>query len=187
MGNRGGALHRPDKTLSNRRWKTKAWICCALSFKGRSREVMAPNRYTELFFLDEATALAAGHRPCYECRRRDATHFAELWQMAHGLPGKPRAADIDNVLHRERTRNGSIPRCEPASLPNGAFVLWQERPHLVLSRALRPWTLQGYGRSIDFPDTPVALLTPPAIVAVLRAGYSPILHPSAQFISGIGS
>ena len=80
MGNRGGAFHTPEQTLGPRRWRTKAWICCVLEFKGRHRAVMQPNRYTELFFLDEATALAAGHRPCFECRRRDALRFAEAWR-----------------------------------------------------------------------------------------------------------
>ena len=78
MGNRGGVLHGPDRTLSARRWISRQWICCRLTFNGRRRTVMAPNRYTELFFLDEATALAAGHRPCFECRRAAAVHFAEL-------------------------------------------------------------------------------------------------------------
>jgi hypothetical protein len=186
MGNRGGAFHNPDKTLAKRRWKTKAWICCVLRFKGRRREVMAPNRYTELFFLDEATALSAGHRPCFECRRHDALRFAELWRTTHGLQQRPRVADMDKVLHAERTRaNGEVPRRRATELPDGAFVAWEGRPHLVLAGRLRPWTLDGYGRSIDPPDTQVELLTPPAIVAVLSAGYQPILHPSAQFISGL--
>ena len=87
MGNRGGCFHLPDRTLGSRRWATRQWIACVLEFKGRHRQaMMQPNRYTELFFLDEATALAAGHRPCFECRRRDAERFAALWAETRGWP-----------------------------------------------------------------------------------------------------
>src|SRR5690606_39500251 len=98
MGNRGGCLHRPDKTLGRRRWVTKQWICCELQFRGRHREVMAPRRYTELFFLDEATAFAAGHRPCFECRRADAPDFARLWANAEGRAERAGAAHLDAVV-----------------------------------------------------------------------------------------
>jgi len=92
LGNRGGAFHLPDRTLGHRRWATRQWIACVLEFKGRHRvAMMQPNRYTELFFLDEATALAAGHRPCFECRRRDAEHFAALWGQMRGWPAPARA------------------------------------------------------------------------------------------------
>src|SRR5262245_10377094 len=102
MGNRGGPLHRPDQTLGARRWVSKAWICCRLEFKGRRRQVMSPGKYTELFFLDEATALAAGHRPCFECRRAEAEQFARLWAKVHGAHDRARAGDMDRVLHAER-------------------------------------------------------------------------------------
>src|SRR5215510_5847359 len=102
MGNRGGAFHLPDKTLAPRRWATRQWIACVLEFKGRHREVMQPNRYTELFFLDEATALAAGHRPCFECRRADAERFADLWAKIQNGDERARAPAMDEVLHAER-------------------------------------------------------------------------------------
>ena len=101
MGNRGGRFHTPARTLTARRWASRQWICCVLTFKGRHRDVWG-QFYTELFFLDEPTALAAGHRPCFECRRQDADNFAEFWRIAHGLRRRPRAAEMDQVLHRER-------------------------------------------------------------------------------------
>src|SRR5271167_4206989 len=101
MGNRGGRLHRDDRTLSGSRWKTKHWLICVCEFKGRRRDVWG-RYYTELFFLDEPTALAAGHRPCFECRRKDAEAFAEAWRKAHRLSARPYADDMDLVLHGER-------------------------------------------------------------------------------------
>src|ERR1041384_3793105 len=101
FGNRGGKFHRDDRTLGARRWTSRQWICCVLDFKGRQRDVWG-RYYTELFFLDEVTALAAGHRPCFECRRKDADEFATLWQEAFKLPNRPRAGDMDSVLHAER-------------------------------------------------------------------------------------
>jgi hypothetical protein len=180
MGNRGGAFHTPERTLTHRRWKTKAWICCVLQFKGRHRVVMTPNRYTELFFLDEATALAAGHRPCFECRRVDALRFADAWQAANG--GKrPSAPEMDKVLHAERMGKVRAANARIRDLPNGTFVTWQGQPHLVLARRLRPWTVEGYARALDVePAERLAVLTPPTIVAALSAGYWPMVHVSAQ-------
>ena len=180
MGNRGGAFHTSERTLTHRRWKTKAWICCVLQFKGRRRVVMTPNRYTELFFLDEATALAAGHRPCFECRRVDALRFTDAWQAANG--GKrPSAPEMDKVLHAERTGKVRAANARIRDLPNGTFVTWQGQPHLVLARRLRPWTVEGYARALDVePAERLAVLTPPTIVAALSAGYWPMVHVSAQ-------
>jgi hypothetical protein len=183
FGNRGGALHTPDRTLTRRRWTTKAWICCVLEFKGRHRVVMSPNRYTELFFLDEASALAAGHRPCFECRRQDALRFAEAWRTAYGLQRRPRAPEMDDVLQRERVLRGGgkVTYTERLSaLVDGTFVRWQGRPHLLLNGRLCAWRPDGYHGAI-YPgrDTSVEVLTPRSIVAVLSAGYRPILHPSA--------
>lgn len=181
MGNRGGAFHTPERTLTHRRWKTKAWICCVLQFKGRRRVVMTPNRYTELFFLDEATALAAGHRPCFECRRVDALRFTDAWQMAAKGNRRPSAPEMDKVLHVERTGKVRPAAARIGDLPNGAFVTWQEQPHLVLARRLRPWSVDGYARAVDVNLTErLAVLTPPSIVAVLSAGYWPNVHVSAQ-------
>ncbi|MEL7303179.1 MAG: hypothetical protein AAGJ53_05760, partial [Pseudomonadota bacterium] len=110
MGNRGGRIHTTDKTLSRRRWASHHWICCVLEFRGRQREVMAPRSYTELFFLDEATAFAAGHRPCFECRRADANRFAEVFAETRSdsdsgdtvKTTRATVAEIDAVLHAER-------------------------------------------------------------------------------------
>ena len=105
MGNRGGCFHDDAQQLRRRRWASRRWICCVLSFKERHREVMMPRRYTELFFLDEATAFAAGHRPCAECRRADYNAFQKAWQRA-GLPSEAKADAMDLVLHAERTVSG---------------------------------------------------------------------------------
>jgi hypothetical protein len=122
MGNRGGRFHTDAKTLA-RRWASRQWICCVLDFKGRHRDVWG-RFYTELFFLDEVTALAAGHRPCFECRRSDAERFAETWRRAQGLRARPSAGDMDQVLHRERLdgRAKRLHRRDIGDLPDGAFV-----------------------------------------------------------------
>ena len=182
MGNRGGALHTPQRTLGPRRWRTKAWICCVLDFKGRHRVVMSPNRYTELFFLDEATALAAGHRPCFECRRHDALAFAQAWRQGHELQRRPHAPDMDAVLHPQRTGMGRqrIQRRGFGELPDGVFVRWQDGPHLLLGRRLLAWRPQGYAPALRAPPRgETEVITPPAIVAVLSAGYRPMLHVTA--------
>jgi len=181
MGNRGGALHTPERALGTRRWKTKAWICCVLEFKGRHRNVMSPNRYTELFFLDEATALAAGHRPCFECRRQDALRFAEAWRQGHGLQIRPSAPDMDDVLHRQRTgaeRRAS--RQQVAALPDGVFVRRHDSLQLLTRGHLLAWRPRGYAQTVRAPPRAAAeIITPPAIIAVLSAGYRPMLHPTA--------
>jgi hypothetical protein len=188
MGNRGGALHLPDRSLGARRWASRQWICCALDFRGRHREVMQPNRYTELFFLDEATALAAGHRPCFECRRADAERFAELWARTRGKARRERAPVMDETLHAERVgaRNAKATyRARRGDVPGGAFVRYARdggsaRPCLVVGDNLLAWHPSGY-RSLVMPaeiGEEVEVLTPRSIVAVLAAGYRPILHPS---------
>jgi hypothetical protein len=181
FGNRGGRIHRDDRTLSRRRWTSRAWICCRLAFKGRHRAVWGQG-YTELFFLDEPTALAAGHRPCFECRRADALAFAAAWARAHGLEAAPRAGAMDVVLHGERLDGRGKRRHRAAldDLPDGATIAEGDQPLAVRGDALLPWTPAGYG-----PPRPrsrgveVDVLTPPAIVAVLAAGYRPQWHPSA--------
>lgn len=184
MGNRGGAMHGPDKTLLNRRWVSRQWIACRLAFNNRHREVMAPNRYTELFFLDEATALAAGHRPCFECRRADALRFAQLWGQIQGQPARATAREMDAVLHIERLqRDGSKRTYLGASgqLPAGTMVRRETSIYAVApGNRLVPWTDTGYG-SQWLPLAPrqrVEVLTPPSIVAVMRAGFAPRMHPT---------
>jgi hypothetical protein len=188
MGNRGGCFHRPDQTLKARRWATRQWIACLLDFKGRRRQLMQPNRYTELFFLDEATALAAGHRPCFECRRASAVRFAELWSKARRLPSPARATDMDAILHPERMKPHGAKRTHMAALaglPDGAFVLHAAngaalRPYLIDAYRLLAWSPAGYENAISRPaQALIEVLTPPSIVAVLSAGYRPMLHPSA--------
>lgn len=185
MGNRGGPLHGADQTLRRRRWVSKQWICCRLDFNGRRRQVMAPNRYTELFFLDEATALAAGHRPCFECRRQDFLWFASLWGTAMGKSGRATVGEMDALLHSERvdaTGAKGIWRAAVEALPSGSFVRRDGQPHLVLSSWLLPWSPTGYGAPIRRPDSgEVAVLTPRSTVAVLSAGYCPtLLHETAD-------
>jgi hypothetical protein len=189
MGNRGGAFHQPDRTIGRRRWATRQWIACVLEFKGRHREaMMQPNRYTELFFLDEATALSAGHRPCFECRRRDAEHFAALWAEIKGWPAPARAPEMDLALQPERVVDHGRKvtyRAQLSSLPGGSFVRLLEggsaQPYLLEQNNLFPWAPAGYGPPIAAPKRrEVEVLTPRSIVAVLSAGYRPMLHPSAS-------
>lgn len=184
MGNRGGALHDASRKLSRRRWVSKQWIACRLDFNDRQRDVMTPGRYTELFFLDEATALAAGHRPCFECRRKDFLWFAKLWAAQLGQEGRATAGEMDDVLHAERIEVGGVKAVHEASwasLASGVFVRWQGTPHLVLGNRLLAWTTDGYGDAQPRPDAGTAmLLTPPSIAAVLAAGFCPVLHPTAD-------
>lgn len=184
MGNRGGALHDGARSLRRRRWVSKQWICCVLSFNGRRRQVMSPGRYTELFFLDEATALAAGHRPCFECRRQDAVHFATLWARLSDGKGRASAGEMDAVLHVERVdkRGAQVTHmAAPGGLPTGTFVRLDGRPHLVIGDACAAWRADGYGAKVPRPKTGmVEVSTPRTMVAVMAAGYMARLHPSAM-------
>ena len=179
-GNRGGRFHRDDRTLSQRRWASRQWICCVLAFKGRRHPVWR-DRYTALFFLDEVTALAAGHRPCFECRRRDAKAFAAKWAEANGGT-IPHAPEMDMVLHAERlTGRAKRMHENPAGeLPDGAFIAIGGDPFAVCGSHLLRWSDRGYTESIGRPPGTVTVLTPPSIVAVLSAGYRPQWHPSAR-------
>jgi hypothetical protein len=182
MGNRGGRFHTQARTLTARRWASRQWICCVLAFKGRHRDVWG-RFYTELFFLDEPTALAAGHRPCFECRRQDAEDFAEYWGKARGGGHRPRAAEMDHVLHRERLQGRGKRRHRRSidDLPDGAFIVLGGAAFVVRGNALLRWTAQGYERGERRPrHIVVDVLTPPAILAVLAAGYCPRWHPSAK-------
>ena len=181
MGNRGGRFHNDAKTLTARRWASRQWICCVLDFNGRHRDVWG-RFYTELFFLDEPTALAAGHRPCFECRRNDALAFAEKWRDAKGLRARPHADAMDEVLHQERLRGRAkrLHRQNIKNLPDGVFVALEEGAFAVRGDALLRWTPDGYQGGQRRPrGGAVDVLTPPAILAVLSAGYRPHWHPSA--------
>jgi hypothetical protein len=182
LGNRGGRFHRDDRSLGRRRWASRSWICCRLAFKGRQRAVWGAG-YTELFFLDEPTALAAGHRPCFECRRADAVAFAAAFVRANGVAAPPRAADIDARLHAERL-DGNAKRTHRLAiddLPDGAFVTFAGQGALALrGDRLLSWTPAGYAARRRRPrGILVEVLTPPAILAVLSAGYRPHWHASA--------
>jgi hypothetical protein len=183
MGNRG-ILHDEDRRLGRRRWAHRAWISCVLEFRGRRRPVMAPRRYTELFFLDEAVALAAGHRPCAECRRDAFRRYVAALALATGGPASAAPA-IDRLLHAARldpsTRTQARGSADLAGLPDGAFVLTPDGDAaLVRGDALHPWSHRGYGPPRPRPRSQlVRVLTPPPSLAALAAGYRPILHPSA--------
>jgi hypothetical protein len=182
MGNRGGRFHSDARTLTARRWASRQWICCVLDFKGRRRDVWG-RFYTELFFLDEPTALAAGHRPCFECRRAEAEAFAETWRVACRLRTRPKAGAMDAVLHGERLlgRGKRLHRRKIDELPDGAFVVLEGEAFAVRGKALLRWTPEGYAAGKPRPrGIMVDVLTPPAILAVLAGGYQPRWHPSAK-------
>lgn len=180
-GNRG-IIHDPaTKTLLKKRWSTSAWLTCVCEFRGRRREVMANRSWTELFFLDEATALAAGHRPCFFCRRDDAKRFRAAWEKGNRLHDV-RMHDIDEVLHRERLDHGRKRLHELVmpieQLPDGAMVLQSEASFLVTRGRVLRWSPAGYAGAQGRLDN-AKLLTPPSTVRALSAGYQPRLHPTA--------
>ena len=181
-----GCLHDADGRI-RRRYNGKRWIACRLEFRGWQRPaLLMPGRFTELFFLDEATAMAAGHRPCALCRREDYDRFGEIWGELH--PGQRGADAIDAQLHQERvdpvTRQQLRRPAELVLLPAGAFVLDLGAPWLVLDGELRRWSHAGYeSRRPRGRGETVELITPPSLVEVLRAGWEgvvPFLHPSAH-------
>jgi hypothetical protein len=184
-GNRG-CLHDAAGRI-RRRWSTKRWIACRLQFRGRRRTpLMAPGRYTELFFLDEATALAAGHRPCAECRRPDYNRLTHIWTELH--PDQNGADAIDAQLHAERiahvTGERRLHQVPFDELPDGAFVLHEGKPCLVLGPRLLTWSPGGYIASGRRPANGRAtVITPPSLVALLRSGWTPLvpfLHDTAD-------
>jgi hypothetical protein len=179
MGNRG-IIHDPaTRTLLRKRWALKCWIICKLHYKHYHREPMARRSWTELFFLDEATALAAGHRPCFFCNREKAEAFRTAWAAGGTIP---RAPEMDAVLHSERLQ-GRAKCIHPLSgplrkLPDGAMIAGGDRAYLMFGGEALLWSAAGYHRADD-KLKPDGLLTPPSTVAALRAGYRPDLHPSA--------
>lgn len=179
MGNRG-IIHDPATRTLNRRWAGKAWIICLCEFRGVRRNVMATRSWTELFFLDEATALAAGHRPCFYCRRRAAEAFRAAWAEGHG-DSPPRASEMDEVLHRQRLDGGAkrlhALTVSAALLPRGAMIAAGDKAYLIADGQALLWSAGGY-RPAPMPRE-ASLLTPPATLSALAAGYSAILHPTA--------
>ena len=182
MGNRG-CLHDAERRLTGRRWTTRAWVTCALAFKDRRRQLMTPGNYTELFFLDEATALAAGHRPCAECRRADYLAFKRLWAEGVGVAAASLpVAELDRVLHADRVEGHGqrTYRDRLGALPDGALVALEGSAFLKWSGNLWAWSLGGYALAPSMSDDAEGtVLTPRSTVQVLRAGYRPSVHPSA--------
>jgi hypothetical protein len=183
-GNRG-CLHDEAGRI-RRRFNGKRWIACRLQFRGwQRRPLLQPGRFTELFFLDDATAFAAGHRPCALCRREDYARLVAIWADLH--PGQVGADSIDAQLHTERvepdTRTQRHHKAPLDELPDGAFIIREGEPGLVLGADLLTWTAAGYVARTPRPSRQrVLLITPPSLVAVLRAGWQPLvplLHPSA--------
>ena len=178
-GNRG-IIHDPATKTLTRRWASKAWLTCVCEFRGRRRQVMGGRSWTELFFLDEATAFAAGHRPCFFCRRDDANRFRAAWDGGSGTT-HVLARDIDAVLHRERLADGKK-RLHPLptrweQLPDGAMVQEGAESYLIAQGRALQWSPAGYGEA-QRTINDAALLTPPSTLMAFAAGYRPLLHPS---------
>jgi hypothetical protein len=183
-GNRG-CLHDEIGRI-RRRYNGKRWIACRLQFRGWQRgPLLQPGRFTELFFLDEATAMAAGHRPCALCRRGDYDRLVAIWSELH--PGQLGADAIDAQLHAERvvpsSRTQRHHEAPLDDLPDGAFVVHDDEPHLVLGANLLRWSPAGYAARERRPTrSRTVVITPPSLVAVLRTGWDPLvplIHPSA--------
>lgn len=188
-GNRG-CLHDEQGRI-RRPYAVRRWISCRLAFRGRCRTPLdPPGRYTGLYFLDEATAFAAGHRPCAECRRADYDRFGELWRTRH--PADRGADAMDRTLHAERWAGRAQRRHDEryTALPDAAMVLCDSEPWLVRGEELLRWTPAGYSERIALPARGTAVvITPPALLAVLAAGWDsdqPLVHPSAQSPQGEG-
>lgn len=181
MGNRG-ILHGDKQTLTTRRWQHPHWVTCVLRYKNWHRKVMQPHNYTELFFLDEPTALAAGHRPCGLCRHVDYTRFKSLFNVANGTET---LTEIDRLLHRNRitrTRTQIRHKVQAQNLPDGAFILLNATAHLIWGDYALPYTPDGYTTARPRPTGPVITLTPAPTVTTLHAGYTPALHPTATAV-----
>jgi hypothetical protein len=180
-GNRG-IIHDPATKTLTRRWAGKAWLTCVCEFRGRRREVMGGRSWTELFFLDEATALAAGHRPCFYCRRDDANRFRAAWEKGNGVRNVL-AREIDTVLHRERL-DGRAKRLHPLpmpleALPDGAMVQEGAESYVIVRGRALVWSPAGYREAQHALRDPM-LLTPPSTLRALSAGYRATLHPTAE-------
>lgn len=177
MGNRG-VIHNHQKEIV-RPYKLKAWITCVLQFKGRYREVMSPDRWTELFFMDEATAFSAGHRPCAECRREDFNRFKKYWLVGNAEAGfslKTPISSIDNFVHMERVDSKKCKKTHrqvAGQLPDGSMVMISDRAYVKKAGRLYEWSPAGYKNPVGIPDGEVDVLTPLSFVNTFRAGYVP--------------
>lgn len=185
MGNRGGRIHDPASKTINRRYASRRWIACVCEFKNRRLEVMGKG-YTMLFFLDEVTAFAAGHRPCAECRRPDFIRFQQSWQSAFGLEAASKADEMDEVLHRERGVSGAggaeIGHDALRRLPDGAMIEVGGKAYGIRGGKALEWSFEGYGAPtpISSHRGSLRLLTPPSIVKVFKTGYRAGWHSSAE-------
>lgn len=178
LGNRG-VIHNDHKEIV-RAFKIRAWITCVLEFRGRHREIMQPDRWTELFFLDEATAFSAGHRPCFQCRYKDHQRFKEFWMKGnpqYGFDMKTPVAKIDDILQAERIaadKSKVTYEENVKALPNGTFVIHDEQPHLLKDDQLYLWSPAGYEKGVALPDVNrLQVLTPRSFVNMFKAGYVP--------------
>ena len=177
MGNRGGKFHRDDRTLGKRRWTSRHWICCDIHYKNKQHDAMG-RYYTSVFFLDEVTALAAGHRPCFFCRRKEAQQFLSLAEP-------PLMADAaDRILHEQRcaSRTRSLTQeCDVATQPDGAMIAIDGAPHAVRGDRLLRWSFEGYRDARPRRAVQRAtLITPPLFVTILANGFRPRWHDSAR-------
>lgn len=175
MGNRG-VIHRGKEIV--RTFKHQAWIICVLEFKGRKRKVMQPDRWTELFFLDEATAFSAGHRPCFECRREAALRFKSFWikgNQEYGFTMKTPIGKIDAIIHAERIdaeKRKITFQAMSSNIPDGTFTQLNRNTYLLKDAKLHRWTPSGYTDTITIPErTKLTVLTPKSVVNAFRAGY----------------
>lgn len=181
MGNRGGCFHREDQSLKARQWASQRWIICRLDFKGRRRPLMRPGHYTELFFLDEATALAGGHRPCFECRRQEAEAFRQALIQAGRLQPGASISEVDalaagamqQVLAGRRARESIT----PAQLPDGAMYAVEGKAFLVHAGRARAWSFGGYSPALPLHEAGTRL-TPEISCAAINSGYEVALHTS---------
>ena len=180
-GNRG-ILSFDERKLGTSRWKHQHWIICTLTHpKGHYHGPQPTRSWTPLFFLDEAAGLAAGHRPCAYCRPKAYKSFVQAWQQASG--DRVLHKEMDRLLHASRVTQSGVQRrhsCALSDLPTGSIILWRDQPHLVLPNTLAPYAPQGYGPHRSRPQGKVTVLTPAPTIAVLRAGYRPELHKTAE-------
>lgn len=186
MGNRGGCIHDDKKRLKNQRWTSQRWIICVLHFKDRQRKLMSAGLYTELFFLDEATALAGGHRPCYECRRPDALKFRAALEAGGSVPASKSVTEIDRLIAGDIQSNlkGKVARQQiaPHHLPNGAFYAVGRAAFLKQDDQALPWSFDGYSAPVALHSQAMRL-TPAPTCAALASGYRPHIHASAGHYS----
>jgi hypothetical protein len=186
MGNRG-ILHDSENRIV-RPWAHNGWVTCLLEFKGIRRATpFSQGNYSELFFLDEATAFAAGHRPCAYCQRARHLEFKGAWVRANvseDLRASTKMPDIDKVIHAERAISGGGKRTYDArlvELPHGAIFEHEDVAYLVSARGYLPWSFSGYGAAQNIDEAGlVKVLTPRSVVRAFVAGFTPIVHKSAS-------